>query len=97
MKEEGSIAIDNAKRRASEEKEEIIDTTGFMLDSPDSPCSLEASSSQSSTKEILEKAEYSDVEWKEIIHNHKILTRVFLSDILTIIGKYFFYYESKLP
>ena len=46
---------------------------------------------------ILEKAEYSDVEWKEIIHNHKILTRVFLSDILTIIGKYFFYYESKLP
>ncbi len=97
LKEEGSIAIDNAKRRASEEKEEIIDTTGFMLDSPDSPCSLEASSRQSSTKEILEKAEYSDVEWKEIIHNHKILTRVFLSDILTIIGKYFFYYESKLP
>lgn len=95
LKEEGSIAIDNAKRRASEEMEEIIDTTGFMLDSPDSPSSLEASLNQSSTKEILEKAEYGDTEWKEIIHNHKILTRVFLSDILTIIGKYFFYYESR--
>ena len=93
LKEEGSIAIDNAKRRASEEKEEIIDTTGFMLDSPDSCSSLSESSRQSSTQEILEKAEFSEEEWKDIIHNHKVLARVFLSDLLTIVGKYFIYFE----
>ena len=35
-------------------------------------------------------------ERKEIVRNQRVLTYVFLSDLLTVIGKYFVYFESEL-
>ena len=34
-------------------------------------------------------------EVRERVMNHRVLVQVFLSDLLTILGKYFVYYESE--
>ena len=36
-------------------------------------------------------------EWKTVVANLKVLVRVFLSDILTIVGKYMVYFENESP
>lgn len=37
----------------------------------------------------------SDNQWRENVMNHRVVVRVFLSDLLTILGKYFVYYELE--
>lgn len=34
-------------------------------------------------------------QWRENVLNHRVVVRVFLSDLLTILGKYFVYYELE--
>ena len=36
-----------------------------------------------------------DSQWRESVMNHRVVVRVFLSDLLTILGKYFVYYELE--
>lgn len=79
---------DYAKLEASplpkpqEETEETVIVAGLSLDSPEPTAATESMGEE---------------EWKTVVANLKVLVCVFLSDILTIVGKYMVYFENESP
>ena len=77
---------DYAKLEASpfpkppEDAEETVIVAGLSLDSPEP---------------TLVTDPMGEEEWKTIVRNLQVLVRVFLSDILTIVGKYMVYFENE--
>lgn len=66
--------------KPQEEAEETVIVAGLSLDSPEPTLATDPMGEE---------------EWKTIVRNLQVLVRVFLSDILTIVGKYMVYFESE--